>query len=155
MPVSDENQRPVAWAMASFLACGDDQSLDFGWSEMLTTASFQVGDSARRGNFPIFDGWRVALGTLECQDSAHRFIPIFPIKRRFRASAPNTTLELPFGQARLPRTRIRALKFVREAVGEEPRNDLPRGMLCSPDLERNARYCCHISLPQLPQASMI
>jgi len=42
---------------------------------------------------------------------------IFPVKRRFRASAPNTKLDLSFGQAPFTPDEEPYFEFVREAVG--------------------------------------
>src|ERR1700694_4973062 len=79
--VGNQDQRCVTHTMPPSLACCGDQALDLGWSEVLATATREVCHPARRRNFPIFDGWRAALGTLEREDGAHRKDSFFPIKR--------------------------------------------------------------------------
>src|ERR1700716_1327779 len=79
----NQDQGSVPHTMPPSLACCGDHSLDLGWSEVLATATREVCHSARRSDFPIFDVWRAALGTLECQYGAHREGSFFPIKRRF------------------------------------------------------------------------
>src|ERR1700694_5941459 len=73
--VGDQDQSSIPHTMPPSLACCGDHALDLSWGEVLATATRDVCYPAWRPDFPIFDGWRAAHATLECQDGAHREDP--------------------------------------------------------------------------------